>query len=51
MVAIVDQSKLGNDQLINFASFEDLDVLITDTRADDAAVRGIDAHGVEVRRA
>ncbi len=51
VVAVVDQSKLGNDQLFTFAELDDLDVLITDTRADDAAVRAIAAHGVEVRRA
>jgi len=51
VIAIVDQSKLGNDQLFNFAELDDLDMLITDTRADDTAVRAIEAHGVEVRRA
>lgn len=51
VVAIVDQSKLGNDQLFSFAELDDLDVLVTDARADDAAVRAIAAHGVEVRRA
>lgn len=51
VVAIVDQSKLGNDQLFSFAALDDLDVLITDSRADDAAVQAIEAHGVEVRRA
>jgi DeoR family fructose operon transcriptional repressor len=51
VVAIVDQSKFGNDQLFNFVALDDLDVLVTDTRADDAAVRAIAAHGVEVRRA
>ena len=49
VVAIVDQSKLGNDQLFAFAEFDDIDVLITDRRADEAAVRAIAAHGVEVR--
>ena len=51
VVAIVDHSKFGNDQLFNFVALDDLDVLVTDTRADDAAVRAIAAHGVEVRRA
>lgn len=50
VVAIVDQSKLGNDQLFSFAALDDLDVLVTDRRADDAAVQAIEAHGVEVRR-
>ena len=31
VVAIVDQSKFGNDQLFNFAGLDELDVLITDT--------------------
>lgn len=51
VVAIVDQSKFGNDQLYNFAAFDDLDVLITDDRVDDGAVAAIAAHGVDVRRA
>ncbi len=51
VVAIVDHTKLGNDQLFNFAEFDDLDVLVTDTRAGDDAVHAIEAHGVEVRRA
>lgn len=51
VVAIVDQSKLGNDQLLSFAGLERIDVLVTDSRADDAAVEAITAHGVEVRRA
>lgn len=51
VVAIVDQSKLGNDQLFSFAALDDIDVLVTDSRADDDAVRAIEAHGVEVRRA
>ncbi len=50
VVAIVDQSKLGNDQLFNFAGLDELDVLITDARADEAAVDAISAHGVDVRR-
>ena len=51
VVAIVDQSKFGNDQLFNFVALDELDVLVTDSRADDAAVRAIEAHGAEVRRA
>jgi DeoR family fructose operon transcriptional repressor len=51
VVAIVDQSKLGNEQLFSFAALDVLDVLVTDSRADDDAARAIEAHGVEVRRA
>lgn len=51
VVAIVDESKLGNDQLFAFADLSEIDVLVTDTRADDASVEAIEAHGPEVRRA
>jgi DeoR family fructose operon transcriptional repressor len=51
VVAIVDHSKLGNDQLFSFANLDEIDVLVTDDGADEAAVAAIEAHGVEVRRA
>ena len=50
VVAIVDQSKFGNDQLFSFAALDDLDVLVTDNRADDTAIAAIEALGVGVRR-
>lgn len=51
VVAIADQSKLGNDQLFSYAALDEIDVLVTDDRAD-AAVAGVLAeHGAEVRRA
>lgn len=51
IVALVDQSKLGNDLMYSYADLEDLDVLITDRRADDEAVSLIAGRGVDVRRA
>jgi DeoR family fructose operon transcriptional repressor len=49
VVAIVDSSKLGNEQLFGFAGLDEIDVLVTDDRADRAAVAAIEGHGVEVR--
>ncbi len=51
VVAIVDSSKLGNEQLFGFAGLDEIDVLITDDRADDTVVAAIEGRGVEVRRA
>jgi DeoR family fructose operon transcriptional repressor len=51
VVAIVDQSKLGNDQLYSYAALDELDVLVTDSRVDDDAVAVLSEHDVEVRRA
>jgi DeoR family fructose operon transcriptional repressor len=51
VVAIVDSSKLGNEQLFGFAGLDEIDVLVTDDRADQAAVAAIEGHRVEVRRA
>jgi DeoR family fructose operon transcriptional repressor len=49
VVAIVDSSKLGNEQLFGFAGLDEIDVLVTDDRADRAAVAAIEGHGVDVR--
>jgi DeoR family fructose operon transcriptional repressor len=51
VVAIVDQSKLGNDQLFSYATLDEIDVLITDSRADDDALAVLSEHDLEVRRA
>lgn len=51
VVAIADQSKLGNDQLFGYAALREIDVLITDSRADDDAVAVLTEHDLEVRRA
>ena len=50
VVAIVDQSKFGNVQMFSFAAFEDIDVLITDTRVDPGAVEALEDHGLVVYR-
>jgi len=51
VVAIADQSKLGNDQLFGYAELHEIDVLITDSRVDDDAVAVLTEHDLEVRRA
>jgi DeoR family transcriptional regulator, fructose operon transcriptional repressor len=51
VVAMVDQSKFGNDQMFSYATLDEIDVLVTDTRVDDDAVAVLAEHGVEVRRA
>ena len=49
VVAMVDQSKFGNVQMFRFASFDEIDVLVTDTRADPEALEILSAHGISVR--
>jgi DeoR family fructose operon transcriptional repressor len=51
VVAIADQSKLGNDQLFSYAALDEIDVLVTDTRVDDETVTVLAEHGIDVRRA
>jgi DeoR family fructose operon transcriptional repressor len=51
VVVIVDASKFGNDHPFGYSGFEDIDVLITDSRATDEAVHHIESMGVEVQRA
>ncbi len=51
LVALVDHSKFGNDQLFSYGPFEDIDVLITDSDATDEEQAAIEAKGVEVVRA
>ena len=51
VVAMVDHSKFGNVQMFSFASFDEIDVLVTDTRADPDAVDAITSHGITVHRA
>ena len=51
VVAMVDHSKFGNVQMFSFASFDEIDVLVTDTRADDEDVEFLSGHGIEVHRA
>lgn len=51
VVALVDASKFHNVQMFSFARFEEIDVLVTDTRAEDADVEILASHGLTVHRA
>jgi len=51
VVALVDQSKFGNVQMLSFAAFDEIDVLVTDTRVDPEAVDFLSSHGIIVHRA
>jgi DeoR family fructose operon transcriptional repressor len=50
VVAMVDHSKFGNDQMFGYASFDDIDVLITDDRVSGEEVGQLEAHDIEVVR-
>jgi DeoR family transcriptional regulator, fructose operon transcriptional repressor len=50
VVAMVDHSKFGNVQMFSFAAFDEIDVLVTDTRADPEAVAALSSHGIAVHR-
>jgi DeoR family fructose operon transcriptional repressor len=51
VVALVDQSKFGNMQMFSFAKFDEIDVLVTDTRVDPEAADFLASHGMTVHRA
>ncbi len=51
VVAMVDQSKFGNGQMFSYATLDEIDVLVTDRRADDDTVEILAAHDIDVRRA
>jgi DeoR family transcriptional regulator, fructose operon transcriptional repressor len=51
VVALVDQTKFGNDQTFCFAALHDIDILVTDGRATDDEVDILAEAGVDVRRA
>ncbi|MEM9564809.1 MAG: DeoR/GlpR family DNA-binding transcription regulator [Actinomycetota bacterium] len=51
VVALVDFSKQGKDHLVRFANWTDVDVLVTDSRADEATAATIEAMGPTVLRA
>jgi DeoR family fructose operon transcriptional repressor len=51
VVAMVDQSKFGNAQMFSFATFDEIDVLVTDTRVEPEAVDLLTNHGISVHRA
>jgi DeoR family fructose operon transcriptional repressor len=48
VVALVDQSKFGNVQMFSFARFDEIDVLVTDSRADPEDVEFLASHGMTV---
>jgi DeoR family transcriptional regulator, fructose operon transcriptional repressor len=50
VVALVDQSKIGNVQMFSFAAFDEIDVLVTDTRADPEAAAILSSDGISVHR-
>ena len=50
VVAMVDQSKFGNVQMFSFAAFDEIDVLVTDTRADPETAAVLSDHGIAVHR-
>ncbi len=49
VVALVDQSKLGNGQMFPFAALDDIDVLITDDRIDQSSIDILTDAGIDVR--
>ena len=51
VVALVDQSKFHNVQMFSFAAFDEIDVLVTDTRVDPDDVEILESHGMSVLRA
>ena len=48
VVALVDQSKFGNVQMFSFLAFDEIDVLITDTRADPETLEILASHDITV---
>ena len=48
VVALVDHSKFGKEHFTRFAEWSDIDVLITNTEADPAEIRAIEATGTTV---
>jgi DeoR family transcriptional regulator, fructose operon transcriptional repressor len=50
VVAMVDGSKFGNVQMFGFAAFDEIDVLVTDTRVDPDAAAALANHGIAVHR-
>jgi len=51
VVALVDQSKFHNVQMFSFASFDEIDVLVTDARVDAQDVEFLTGHSITVKRA
>ena len=50
VVALVDHSKFGNDQTFTYAGLHEIDVLVTDSRADDDEIDILTEAGIDVRR-
>jgi DeoR family fructose operon transcriptional repressor len=48
VVAMVDHSKFRNSQMFSFATFDEIDVLVTDTRADPEAIEFLTGEGMTV---
>jgi len=50
VVAMVDASKFGNVQMFSFAAFDEIDVLVTDMRADPEVAAALSGHSIAVHR-
>lgn len=50
VVMVFDHSKVGHDHLFRFATFDDVDVIVTGTELDAATAHLLEAEGPEVRR-
>lgn len=48
VVALVDHSKVGQDQFVRFANWSDVDVLVTNTEVDPRIVAAIESLGTTV---
>ena len=48
VVALVDQSKLGNGQMFPFATLNDIDILVTDDRIDATSIEILSDAGIDV---
>ncbi|MGR7024298.1 DeoR/GlpR family DNA-binding transcription regulator [Geodermatophilus sp. URMC 62] len=48
VVVLADGSKLGREHLVRFAAVDDVDVVVTDSSADEAVVGRLEDAGVEV---
>ncbi|AXT84475.1 D-beta-D-heptose 1-phosphate adenosyltransferase [Aeromicrobium sp. A1-2] len=48
VVALFDSSKFSADHVFSFASYDDLDVVVTDTGASDRDVAALREHGIKV---
>lgn len=48
VVVVSDASKIGAESLVQFASLDDVDVLVTDAEAGEADVQALEAAGVTV---